>query len=405
MTGALASMRVLDMTQYEAGTSCTQALAFLGADVVKVEQPEVGDPGRGRTRGTDNRPYFLNWNANKRSLAIALDTPEGRDLLLGLLPKFDVFVENYGPGVLEKLDLGYEVMRRHHPRIIYARLKGFGLSGPYAHYKSYDMVAQAAGGAFSVTGFEGGPPTRPGYTVGDSGTGMQLALAITAAFVHRLQTGEGQEIEISMQEAVTYYMRTVVAGGSDFGRQAAPRGGNRAGPTVDLFPCAGGGPNDYVYVMATTPRMWDALAGAIGRPELREDPRFATGEARTEHADALGAEIAAWTSQRTKYEAMRVLGEAGVPASAVLDTRDLHQDPHLVARGFIQKVQHPTEGELTLLGWPPRLSKSDVPMAPAPLLGQHSAEVLAADLGLAAAEIERLTAAGVVGAAQVPAKA
>jgi crotonobetainyl-CoA:carnitine CoA-transferase CaiB-like acyl-CoA transferase len=406
MTGALASMRVLDMTQYEAGTSCTQALAFLGADVVKIERPGVGDPGRGIARGTDNRPYFLNWNANKRSLALNLDTAEGRELLLRLLPRFDVFVENYGPGVIEKLDLGYEVMRRHHPSIIYARLKGFGLSGPYAHYKSYDMVAQAAGGAFSVTGTEDGPPMRPGYTVGDSGTGMQLALAITAAFVHRLQTGEGQEIEISMQEAVTYYMRTIVANGSDFGRQAAPRRGNRAGPTVDLFPCAPaaaaandgrGGPNDYVYIMATTPRMWEALADAIGRPELRDDPRFATAEARMEHADALGAEIAAWTRQRTKYEAMHTLGDAGVPAGATLDTRDLHHDPHLVARGFVQRVQHPTEGELTLLGWPPRLSKSDVPMAPPPLLGQHSDEVLAQDLGLDAAELERLTAAGVIG--------
>lgn len=403
MTGALASMRVLDMTQYEAGTSCTQALALLGADVVKIERPGVGDPGRGVARGMDNRPYFLNWNANKRSLALSLDTAEGRELLLRLLPRFDVFVENYGPGVIEKLDLGYEVMRRHHPGIIYARLKGFGLTGPYAHYKSYDMVAQAAGGAFSVTGTADGPPMRPGYTVGDSGTGMQLALAITAAFVHRLQTGEGQEIEISMQEAVTYYMRTVIANGSDFGQQAAPRRGNHAGPTADLFPCAPGGSNDYVYIMATTPRMWEALAGAIGRSELLDDPRFATPEARVEHAAELGAEIAAWTRQHTKYEAMRVLGEAGVPASATLDTRDLHQDPHLLARGFVQRVEHPTEGTLTLLGWPPRLSRSEVPMAPAPLLGQHSAEVLREELGLDGAELERLAAAQVIGVHEVTA--
>ncbi|MDA1003399.1 MAG: CoA transferase [Chloroflexi bacterium] len=405
MTGALAKMRVLDMTQYEAGTSCTQALAMLGADVVKVERPGVGDPGRGRTRGTDNRPYFLNWNANKRSLALGLDTPEGRELMLRLVPHFDVFVENYGPGVIEKLDIGYEVMRERNPSIIFARLKGFGLSGPYSTYKSYDMVAQAVGGAFSVTGTEDGPPMRPGYTVGDSGTGMQLALAITAAYVHKLQTGEGQQIEISMQEAVTYYMRTVIANGSDWGREAAPRKGNYAGPTVDLFPCKPFGANDYVYVMATTPRMWDDLCTGMGRPELREDPRFATPDARVAHTAELSREIEAWTRQHTKHEAMRVLGEAGVPAGATLDTRDLFTDPHLLARDFVRHVQHPTEGEIPLLAFPPRLSKSDVPLVSPPLLGEHTAEVLAADLGLVESELERLRAAGVIGTVEVPARA
>ncbi|MBM3139569.1 MAG: formyl-CoA transferase [Chloroflexi bacterium] len=399
---ALESMRVLDMTQYEAGTSCTQALAWLGADVVKVERPGVGDPGRGVARGTDNSPYFLNWNSNKRSIAIDLEQPEGRDLLLRLLPRFDVFVENYGPGVIEKLDLGYEVMRAVHPAIIYARLKGFGLKGPYAHYKSYDMIAQAAGGAFSVTGTPDGPPMRPGYTVGDSGTGVQLALAITAAYVDRLRTGQGQEIEISMQEAVTYFMRTQIANGSQWGTRAAARNGNRTGPPTDLYPCKPFGPNDYVYIMIVTSRMWDTLCAAIDRTDLLSDPRFATGEARRAHGDELHAEISKWTRERTKHEAMAELGDVGVPAGATLDTRDLFTDPHLTARGFVHRVQHPTEGEIPLLGWPARLSRSRVPLAPAPLLGQHTEDVLAQELALEGAEIERLRASGVVASAGVP---
>ena len=399
---ALDGMRILDMTQYEAGTSCTQALAWLGADVVKVERPGVGDPGRGVARGTDNSPYFLNWNSNKRSLAIDLGSAEGRALLLRLVPKFDVFVENYGPGVIEKLDLGYDVMREVNPAIIYARLKGFGLDGPYAHFKSYDMIAQAAAGAFSVTGTPDGPPLRPGFTVGDSGTGVQMALAITAAYVDRLRTGKGQEIEISMQEAVTYFMRTVIANGSAGGTVAAPRNGNRAGPPTDLYPCKPFGPNDHVYIMIVTTRMWDTLCAAIGRTDLLADPRFATGEARRAHGDELHAEIAAWTCHRTKHEAMHELGDAGVPAAATLDTADLFTDPHLRERGFVHEVEHPSEGAVRLLGWPARLSRSAVPLTAAPLLGQHTDEVLAQDLALDAAELDRLRAAGVLGSASVP---
>ena len=393
---ALEQMRVLDMTQYEAGTSCTQALAWMGADVVKVERPATGDPGRGVARGTDNSPYFLNWNANKRSVAIDLQQPEGRALFLRLVPHFDVFVENYGPGVVEKLDIGYEVMRELHRGIIYGRLKGFGTSGPYSNFKSYDMVAQAAGGAFSVTGHPDGPPTRPGYTVGDSGTGVQLALAITAAFVQQQETGEGQEIEISMQEAVTYYMRTVVASGSDWGREAAPRRGNRAGPPTDLYPCKPFGPNDYVYIMVVTDRMWDTLCAAIDRPELLTDPRFETGESRSEHGDELHEEIARWTGERTKHEAMCELGETGVPVSAVLDTHDLFTDPHLASRDFIQRVEHPTVGPVDLMRWPPRMSRSDVLMAPAPLLGQHTDEVLGDVLAVDAQSLSELRDSGVI---------
>ena len=397
---ALDGMRILDLTQYEAGTSCTQALAWLGADVVKVERPGSGDPGRASFEdyGAAESDYFLNWNSNKKSVTLALDHPEGRALLLRLVPRFDVFVENFGPGVVEKLDLDYDAVRRAHPGVIYGRIKGFGSSGPYADYKCFDPVALAAGGAFSVTGEPGGPPMAPGPTIGDSGTGVQMALALCAAYVQKLRTGEGQLVEISMQEAVTYFMRTMIALGGKGGTRAAPRRGGGMGALTRLYPCAPGGANDYVYIMAITSRMWQGVCRAIERPELEHDPRFETGAKRRENQAPLIDAIAAWTAKHTKAEAMRRLAEQGVPASAVLDTLDLYHDPHLVERGFVKTVEHETMGSLRLLGWPARLSASDVALEAAPLLGRHTAEVLHRELAITEAEVADLRARGVVGA-------
>jgi formyl-CoA transferase len=413
-TSALAGLRVLDMTQYEAGTSCSQALAWLGADVVKVEPPGYGDPGRGGARGEGNAPYFINWNSNKRSIVLDLKQPEGRQILLDMAPHYDVFVENYGPGVVDKLDIGYEVMKQANPGIIYAQLKGFGTSGPYSGYKCFDMVAQATAGAFSVTGEADGPPMRPGPTVGDSGTGVQLALAITAAYVQKLQTGEGQHIEISMQEAMTYYMRTQVAIGADWGNAVAPRNGNGPSATTNLYPCAPSdpagpdeqprpegsreeqGPNDYVFVMCSREHMWEAMAAALGRPELVTDERFSTGPARLANAEELYEIVADWTRTLTKHEVMRILGEAGVPVGKNFDTRDLFRDEHLNERGFVHTLDHPEHGEIKLLGWAPRMSASQVPLQRAPLMGEHSDEILEADLGFSAERLEQLRGAGVV---------
>jgi formyl-CoA transferase len=393
---ALDGLRILDLSQWEAGPSCTQALAWLGADVVKIEPPERGDPGRALGSDGLNSAYFINWNSNKRSAAIDLDTPRGRALVLGMLPRFDVLVENYGPGVVERLGLDYATLQPLHPGLIYASVKGFGDSGPYAGYKCMDMVAQAAGGVLSSTGQPDGPPTRPGVTLGDSGTGMQLALAITAAYVQKLRTGEGQRIELSMQEAVTYYMRTTIATGSDWGRRAAPRAGNGVGAMMNLYPCKPGGPNDYVYVMMVNTRMWRALCTAMERLDLLEDTRFDRGLARHQHASALYDEIAKWTAVRTKREVMAVLGGAGVPCSAVLDTRDLFEDPHLQARGFVHELSHSALGNVRLLGWPARLSRSEVPMQAAPLLGEHTSEVLREELGLSGADLAELCALGAI---------
>jgi len=386
------------MTQYEAGPSCTQALAWLGADVVKVEPPGRGDPGRSVATGGDYSPYFCNWNANKRSLALDLVKPEGRALFRRMLPRYDIFIENYGPGVVERFELEYEQLAALHPGLIYVQLKGFGSFGPYAGYKAYDMVAQAAAGAFSATGELGGIPMLPGPTIGDSGTGIQAGMAILAAYVQRMRTGEGQRIELSMQEAVTYFMRTRIAFGADWGEQVCPRMGNAmGGAPTGLYPCAGGGPNDYAYLITVTHRHWDSLCLAIGRPELVVDPRFETGELRAMNGPVLFEEIAAWTRQHDKHEVMRQLGEAGVPCSAILDTRDLYRDPHLLARGFIEHVEHPDRGEAPLLGFPTRMAASRVAVERAPYLGEHSDEVLSADLGLDGEALSALRESGVVG--------
>lgn len=396
---ALDGLRILDMTQYEAGTSCTQALAWLGADVVKIEAPGHGDPGRavGFSEHPEYSAYFCNWNANKRSIAIDLQKSEGKDLFMRLLPGFDVFVENYGPGVVERLGIDYASLRKAHPALIYASVKGFGTSGPYANFKSFDSVAQAASGAFSVTGPADGPPIGPGPSTGDSGAGVQMAMAILAAYVQRLRTGKGQVLEISMQEAMTYFMRSVIGVGSDWGNKAAGRSGNVKGlPPVNAYPCKPFGPNDWVFMMPVTAGHWDELCVKMDMPELLVDPRFDDMRRRIENREALYEIIAAWTGERTKREVMELLASAGVPCSACLDTSELHTDPHLLARGFVKTVQHPQHGEVRLLGFPPRLSESEVTIKSAPLLGEHTQEVLMSELNLNTDEIEVLVQSGVV---------
>ncbi len=391
---ALDGMKILGLTQWEAGTSCTQALAWLGAEVVKVERPGIGDLGRTLQHGFEGSDYFASWNCNSRSIAINLGSPEGRDLILEMIPKFDIVVENYALGVLEKLGLSYDDVKKVHPEVIYASIKGFGDYGPYAHYKCFDVVSQAAAGALSITGMPDGPPMRPGPTMGDSGSGVQLALAITAAYVQKMRTGKGQRISISMQEAMTYYMRTMVALGADSGRAVAPRYGNGAGALINLYPCTPFGPNDYVYVMALAPHMWETVCQVIDRPDLFADKRFADSTGRITHKEEIMEEVSKWTRQYTKHEAMKIFGDAGVPASAVLDTVDLFNDPHLNERGFIETVTREGRKDLRMFGWPTRMTESEVPITASPNLGEHTAEVLSEFLGLGEADIQALAAAG-----------
>ena len=393
---ALDGLKVLDLTQYEAGTTSTQYLAWFGAEVYKVERPGVGDPGRAVAGNVTESYYFMSFNNNKKSVAIALDTPEGRDLFLRLVPKVDVVVENFSLGTMEKLGLGYDVLNEVNPAIIYATVKGFGTTGPYSQFKCFDMIAQAAGGAFSVTGTPDGPPTRPGATFGDTGSGVHAALGILAAYIQRMKTGKGQVVEIAMQEIIANFMREPMSQ-RQWRANPIERRGNRTIVPTDLYPCAGGGPNDYLYIMVVTSRMWDALITTIGKPELGADPRFETVRDRMAHGDVLWEEIAQWTRQHPKFEAMEVLAGNGVPCSAVYDTVDLFNDPHLNARNMVRTISHPRAGEFQLLAPPIHLSESNVELVRAPLLGEHTAVVLSDELGLSESDLRALVEAGVVG--------
>jgi formyl-CoA transferase len=393
---ALDGMRVLDFTQYEAGPSCCQYLAWLGADVVKVEPPG-GEPGRRTGAGSGVAQYFENYNGNKRSVVVDVRTEAGRDLVQRMAKRFDVFVENQGPRVMEKLGLDPVSLQADHPELIYARIKGYGLSGPYAEYRSFDMLAQAAGGLFALTGEHDGPPTRPGGTFGDTGTGVHTAMAILAAYVQRQRTGEGQLIEMSMHEVMTMFIRTTGISGWSLDGDAAPRIGNAlGGAPSDMYPCAPFGENDYVFIMVGTPKMWEALCKVMDRLDLLEDERYLHAAGRHEHTGELHGIIADWCAARTKIEAMTSLSEAGIAASAVMDTQDVFNDPHLTARGFVQHVEHPVHGTVLLLDKPFRLEKSEVPLRAAPVLGADTDDVLGAELDLSTDALAALRSEGII---------
>src|SRR5436853_3508141 len=278
MTQALSGIRIIDMTHNQAGPACTQILGFLGADVIKLEEPKGGDIARTNMRDkTDSDSlFFLVLNANKKSLTLNLKTEEGKQLFRQVIAKSDVLVENFGPGALDRLGLGYEALAKVNPRLVYATIKGFGTYGPYSGFKSFEPIAQAMGGAMCVTGFPDNPPTYTWPAIGDSGTGMHMAIGILAALQQRHVSGRGQHVQVSMQDAVVNLVRVSLRDHQRFGH-AMPRRGNQGSQTIpsSTYPCAPGGPNDYVYINAWEPPMWVAMIGAMGRPELADDPRFA----------------------------------------------------------------------------------------------------------------------------------
>jgi formyl-CoA transferase len=399
MEKALAGVKVLDLTQFEAGTSCTEMLAWLGADVIKVEPPKMGEQGRWMITekpGVDSH-YFILLNANKRSITLNLKSERGKEIFLELVKQVDVLSENYSLGTLESFGLGYDRLREINPRLIYLTVKGFGTYGPYSKFKSFDMIAQAAGGAMSLTGFPGSPPLKPGPTIGDTGTGIHAACGVLAAYIQRQRTGHGQKVEVAMQEAVFNFVRVPMMD-TYITHQPTQRRGNRlgGGAVGDIFKCAPGGPNDYVYMLCTTPEMWQALCSIIGHPEVPEDPRFKDRKEREKYIEELTRLIEDWTSKHSKHEVMMVMGEAGVPCGAVLDSIELLNDPHLKERGMVVTVDHPVRGKFTMPGCPVKLEDSPAEVKSAPLLGQHNTEIYGGMLGLKASDLEQLKQQGVI---------
>lgn len=398
---ALAGVRVVDLTQFEAGTSCTQTLAWLGAEVIKVEEPGRGEQGR---RASADRPdadsyYFMALNTNKQSVTANLKSAEGRALLTRLIEASDVFVENFAPGVIERLGFGYEAVRAINPAIVYAQIKGYSPDGPYANFPAFDMTAQAAGGALSITGEPSGRPLKPGVTIGDTGAGLHCAIGVLAALFQRTVTGVGQRIDVAMQEAVINFARIAFARQALAG-SAAPRTGNQSmlgtNSPSEVYRCRGGGENDYcfIYTSRAGNHHWDRLLGVIGRQDLVGDPRFATPELRQQHHGLVDDAITSWTAEHDKETVMTRLGEAGVPAGAVFDTQELIDDPHLRERGAIATVKHPVRGDFHMPGWPVRMSGSHVPVTPSPLLGADTDAVYSRLLGLDAAKLAELKSAG-----------
>jgi formyl-CoA transferase len=394
--GCLTGVKVLDMTQFEAGTSCTQVLAWLGADVVKVENPTGGDPGRrtGSTTPHKDDPYFLNYNSNKRSITVNVKSARGLQMIKDLAKKADIFMENFAPGAIERLGLGYDVLSEINPGIIYGQIKGFGEGSPYEKNLAFDMIAQACGGLMSITGEPDGRPAKPGATLGDSGTGMLMCISILGALYKRKETGKGVHLQVAMQDAILHYVRNAFCLTTKTGK-AAPRAGakNLEGnnPPCDIYPCAPGGPNDFVYVYTSrgNPQHWPKLLEAIGRKDLIGDPRFETREARVENSAEIDRIITEFTSKRDKYECMRVIG-AAVPSGAVRDTLELLNDPNFEERAIIQKIKHPSHGEFKMAGWAVRFNGSPPPIKPAPLLGEHSGEALKDWLGMSDAQVTAL---------------
>jgi formyl-CoA transferase len=397
MNQALTGIRVVDLTNNQAGPSCGQILAWLGADVIKVEEPVKGDPARHtlKDRPDADSLFFLSFNANKRSLTLNLKHPGAKDAFRGLLKTADVLLENFGPGVMERLGFGWPALHDINPRLVFASIKGFGSYGPYRDYKSYEPIAQAMGGSMSVTGFPDGPPMYVWPSIGDSGTGMHCVIGILAALMQRHTTGEGQQVEVSMQDAVVNLIRVSLRDHQRLGA-SMPRTGNQLGSGVPgtTYRCKPGGPNDYVFIFVQQ-QMWHPLLRAIGRDDLIGDARYETAEARWKHKDEVNALVEAWTSGRSKHAVMKVLGEAGVPCGACLDTGEVMSDPHLRAREMIVEVEHPVRGKYITVGNPIKLSASATTIGPSPLLGEHRDELLK-ELGYTADDIAGLASDGAI---------
>ena len=391
---ALHGIKVIDLTQFEAGPSCTEALAWMGADVIKVEEPNKGEPGRwsfSDQPGVDAN-YFLYFNCNKRSVTCNLKSDEGKELLVKLIEEADVVIENMAPGTFARLGFDYERLNAINPRVIFAQVKGFAPESPHADYLSFDMIAQATGGTMAVNGAADGPPIRPGSTIGDTGTGMLCAMGILGALFQRHTTGRGQHIQIAMRDAMLNYCRTPMSKQVPFDTPN-PRVGNEitGSSPGGLYACKPGGTDDYCFIFASraNEEHWRRLARIIGREDLIDDPRLQNPNDRYAARELVDGAITEWTMQHTKEEVMEAIAGAKVPCGAVFNTLELMNDEDLLKRGMMAKIDHPQRGEVTVSGWPLRMSDSHVPVKSSPLLGADN-ETVYGDIGFSADEVKEM---------------
>ena len=415
MSKALEGVRILDMTHVQSGPTCTQLLAWFGADVIKVERPGVGDATRGQLRdipGVDSL-YFTMLNHNKRSVTLNTKSEAGKAIFAKLIASCDVMVENFAPGAIDRMGFPWEKIREINPRMIYASVKGFG-PGPYEDCKVYENVAQCTGGSASTTGFDDGPPMVTGAQIGDSGTGLHLALGIVTALFHRERTGRGQRVECAMQDGVLNLCRVKLRDQQRLDRgplkeypqypngafgQATPRAGNASGGGQPgwIVKCKGweDDPDSYVYVI-TQAAAFPALAKAIGREDWLEDPEWNTPEARLPKLDRVFAEIEKWTMTKTKFEVMDTLNPLNVPCGPILSMKELAGEPSLRATGTVVEVDHPERGKYLTVGNPIKLSDSPAEVVRSPLLGEHTDEILKEVIGFGDEEIAAARDAGAV---------
>src|SRR5262252_4429310 len=424
MTKALTGVRILDFTHVQSGPTCTQLLAWFGADVIKVERPGIGDITRGQLQDISkvDSLYFTMLNHNKRSITIDSKNRKGMEILERLVRRCDVLVENFAPGALDRMGLTWERIQQLNPRMIYASVKGFG-PGPYEDCKVYENVAQCTGGAASTTGEIGGFPMVTGAQIGDSGTGIHLVAGILAAIIHREKTGRGQRVTCAMQDTVLNLCRVKLRDqqrlkhgplkeypqypNGKFG-DAVPRAGNASGGGHPgwIVRCKGWetDPDAYIYVI-TQAQAFPALAKVIGHADWLEDPQFNTPEARLPKLDFVFSEIEKWTMTMTKMEVMDTLNPLNVPCGPILSMRELAEEPSLRTTGTVVEVDHPTRGKYLTVGNPIKLSDSLVEVGRSPLLGEHTAEILTKVLGYSAAELEAIKASGAITPPEKPAKA
>jgi formyl-CoA transferase len=417
MSKALDGVRILDFTHVQSGPTCTQLLAYMGADVIKVERPGVGDITRGQLRDVPNADslYFTMLNGNKRSITIDSKNPKGKEILDRLIRQCDVLVENFAPGALDRMGLTWEHIHKLNPRMIVASVKGFG-PGPYEDCKVYENVAQCAGGAASTTGFREGPPLVTGAQIGDSGTGLHLAFGIVCALYQRNSTGRGQKVLAAMQDGVLNLCRVKLRDqqrlkhgplteysqygeGIPFG-DAVPRAGNDSGGGQPgwILKCKGWetDPDAYIYFITQAP-VWEAVCDVIGEPEWKTHPDYATPKARLPRLKQIFSRIEEWTMTKTKFEVMETCNAVDIPVGPILSMKEIAEDESLRRTGTVVEVDHPTRGKYLTVGNPVKLSDSLTEVMRAPLLGEHTEEILRTVLAYDEAEIADIEASGAIG--------